>query len=370
METIRNAYDGEMHNILDCINVSFSYDRHEPFDISDSQPKVYKNTKDFSNIHNVYEKDNEICCVVGNLKNNIEVDNKLYPFSVIGSVSTLPEFRNKGYMTKTLQTVIDENKKTGIVFSVLTGLRRRYNNFGFEKCGFRYYFSFDQSFCKYQKQSNITIAKFENKYLNKIFDIYASSNHYIKRTKQDFILTLQTSYSQVFVILTDSCVIGYFTYSSKKQRINEFKINDLSYLEETIAAIIKALDTTRITFVVNPLEKDYVLALDKICEEKLATEQLHFLVYDMVRFLEMLIAINKKVKKIKPQIRVVCIDGENICIEITQDSYQVYLTDKKALEKDTFTQKQFLRQCLGLISMYDDDDLFPLLLDINYTDLF
>lgn len=371
MGNIRKANAGEMPKILECINQSFSFDKGEAFDISASQPKVYQSTNDFSHLHTIYEEDEKVCCVVGNLKNNIQVDNKIYPFSVIGSVSTLPEFRNKGFMTNTLNAVIQENKKSKMVFSVLTGLRRRYNNFGFEKCGFRYYFSFDNNFCKSQKTDyDIKIVNFEDKYLDSIFNIYCESNKYILRNKEDFNLLLQTSYSKVFVLVIDSNVIGYFTYSAKKQRINEIKLNDLKYLAPAVAKIIQVLDLAKVVFVINPLDKDYVLAFDKICEEKLATEQLHFLVFDMIRFLEMLLNMNMKVKNIKPQKRIVCIDDQNICIDITNSCPKVYITCEKALGKDIYTHKQFLRKCLGLISMYDCDDLFPLFLDISYCDLF
>lgn len=371
MGNIRKAKEGEMFKILDCINESFSYDKKDAYDISNSQPKVYKNLNDFSNIHTIYEENEKICCVVGNLKNNIHVDGKTYPFSVIGSVSTLPEFRNKSFMTQTLHAVLKENENSGMIFSVLTGLRRRYNNFGFEKCGFRYYFSFNKHICKNHKTNfKINIIDYEDKYLDEIFNIYSEQNQYILRNKSDFNLLLQTSYSKVFVLLIDACVVGYFTYSAKKQRINEIKINNLKYLEASVIQIIKTLNLNELVFVVNPLEKDYVLAFDKICEEKLATEQLHFLVFDIVKFIEMILLINMKVKKIVPQKRIFCVDNQNICIEINDGSSKVYITDEKALEKDTYTSKAFLRKCLGLMSIYDDDDLFPLLFDISYCDLF
>lgn len=370
MGNIRKANAGEMPKILSCINQSFAFEKGKTFDISNSQPKVYQSTKDFSNIHTVYEEDEKICCVVGNLKNNIHVDDNVYPFSVIGSVSTLPEFRSKGFMTNTLNAVIQENKNSGMVFSVLTGLRRRYNNFGFEKCGFRYYFSFDNNFCSQKVNYDIKIIDFEDKYLDQIYKIYCESNKYILRNKKDFNLLLQTSYSKVFVLVIDSNVIGYFTYSAKKQRINEIKLKDLKYLAPVVAKIIKVLNLAKVVFVINPLEKDYVLAFDNICEEKLATEQLHFLVFDMVRFLEMLLNMNMKVKNIKSQKRIVCIDDQNICIDIINNTSKVYITDEKALDKDKYSHKQFLRKCLGLISMYDCDDLFPLFLDISYCDLF
>lgn len=371
MESIRKANADEMPKIMDCINQSFSADREEVFDISSSQPKVYKSPNNFFDMHTVYEKDKKICCVVGNLKNNIHVDGNVYPFSVIGSVSTLPKFRNKGFMTKTLNAVIEENRKSGMVFSVLTGLRRRYNNFGFEKCGFRYYFSFDSNICKNQNaDGNIEIIDYQDKYLDELFNIYCAQNQYVLRKKEDFNLILQTSYSKVFVIVIDSHVVGYFTYSAKKQRINEIKVKDLTFLGAIVSKIVKVLNTSKVVFVINPLEKDYVLAFDSICEEKLATEQLHFLVFDMVKFLEMILAVNMKVKNISSQKRIICVDGQNICLEINNGLSKVYATAQKAFKKDTFTSKTFLRKCLGLMSIYDSDDLFPLLLDIGYCDLF
>ncbi len=57
----------------------------------------------------------------------------------ISAVATAPEVRGKGYMSKLMEASIRIMVEKKMPLSVLWGDRQRYNHFGYEKCGTKYY---------------------------------------------------------------------------------------------------------------------------------------------------------------------------------------------------------------------------------------
>lgn len=366
---ICKASKKNMPDIIKVINTAFKPERDYDFDIKEVQPKVYKTNNSKSCKHTIIKENNKIICVGGNLSSQVVIDNKSYSFSIIGSIATLPDYQKQGYFKQLVNSMLQDNIKNKVVFSMLTGLRHRYNFFGFEKCGFRYYFDIDKNFCKYHKPTDdLQILDYEKSMLNDIYKIFQNKQNYILRKKTNFDLTLQTSYSNIYIFKLKENIIGYATFTPIKNRVNELCINDLSFLPDCIGLLFKKFAKQKITIVVSPFDKELVLELDKYAEDKISTEQLHFKVYDMIKFLDMVLRLNKKVKHLPQLKKVINIDNKNILIDTTKDDIKVSYTSLKATSK--FTQQQFLRYAFGLISVYDGDELFPLLLDFNYADLF
>ena len=65
-------------------------------------------------------------------------------FSTVGNVATHPDFEGKGYMNILLEHAMTELERIGADASRLGGLRHRYNRFGYELCGTRYTFTFNE----------------------------------------------------------------------------------------------------------------------------------------------------------------------------------------------------------------------------------
>ncbi len=365
---IRTAAPADMPEIINVINTTFAQVRDYEFDIRDIQPKVYKSHKDYSAIHTVIEENSQIVSLAGSYKNVVHTANNSYPFSILGSVSTLPQYQGKGYFKKLVTKVLEDNKSNGDVFTMLTGLRHRYNYFGFEKCGFRYYFDIDINFCKYQKsKEGLVLLPFTEDMLDQIYDIYQKRNEVIPRQKEEFINILQTSNSSIFVYKLNNKIIGYTTFNFIKNRINEF-IVDKRYIPYCVKLIFDYFNQKHITIVVSPFDKDTIYALDKFAEDKKTTEQIHFKIYDMVKFLQMMFEINQRVKVFPDYNQVFKIDEQNIEINIINNRVTIASTTKIANEN--FSSKDFLRYAFGLNSLYQNSKIFPLFLDFNYADLF
>ncbi len=365
---IRTANSKDMDNIINVINTTFSSVRDYDFDIRRVQPKVYNTNKDLSSIHTIIEEDNKIVSIAGNYKSAINIAGKSYPFTILGSVSTLPEYQGKGYFKKLVTQVLSDTQNNGYIFTMLTGLRHRYNYFGFEKCGYRYYFEIDRNFCKYQKsKEGLSLVEFSQDMLEDIYNIYLAKKPIIAREKDDFVATLSTSNSKIYVYKLNNQIIGYTTFDFIKKRVNEF-VAQKELIPYCVKLIFEHFEEKSITIVVSPFDKDTMEVLDTFAEDKKTTEQIHFKVYDMVKFLQMMFEVNKTIKTYPNYNQVFKINNQNIEINIVDNMVNVSTTNKAPTKE--YTASQFLRYAFGLNSLYDSDKIFPLFLDFTYADLF
>ena len=369
MRTIRKAQKGELNKIINIINTAFIPVRFNGYDIRNSVTRIYQSIYDYSENYCVIEEDNVMVATAGNMFSETVVSGKKYPFSIVGSVSTLPSMQNKGCMKEMINFINNENLDKKVVFSMLTGLRHRYNHFGYEKAGFKFMFEIDKQFAKFQNSNpEISIKKFNETNLDSIYEIFLNNNPFIIRKKEEFIVTLKMSFSEIFVVKQNNNIVGYFTYSELKNKINEIVLQDYSKLPFVIKQIIENFNLDTIKIFSSPFNKNLFNELDKISEFKYIYDELHFKVYDMKRFLEMAISMNLTVKNIQNLNKIIKIEDEIFEIEIKNNKVNIEQVNKN-FEKE-FTKKDFLRYAFSINSVFDNDNLFPLFLDFENCDLF
>ena len=109
----------------------------------------------------------------------------------IGAVATLPEFREKGYMSKLMDYSIQKMAEDKYPISILWGDRQRYANFGYEMAGRMMIFELTQRSLKRTVElSSINIIRLEERreLLEKISSIHESEFLHVKREKKDYTL--------------------------------------------------------------------------------------------------------------------------------------------------------------------------------------
>lgn len=98
-------------------------------------PKLFKEgTNTAEDTFFVKEGDRLAACV-GSFPIEYSILGEKLPVRGIGNVAVHPRDRSKGYMKECMYAALDEMVKEGVVFSVLSGRRHRYNHFGYVKCG-------------------------------------------------------------------------------------------------------------------------------------------------------------------------------------------------------------------------------------------
>ncbi|MCX7705817.1 MAG: GNAT family N-acetyltransferase, partial [bacterium] len=151
-----------------------------------------------------------IASLIGIYPQKIVLNGRKTTIGGIGSVSTHPDFRNKGYMKILMDFCIEEMKKRNYSFSILGGDRQRYNFWGYETCGTNAVITITQRSCEksgmtemvplYRYDGSIeTLKKIKESYdkfpchvertigwLRKIFDDRIHTQLYFTKTKGGF----------------------------------------------------------------------------------------------------------------------------------------------------------------------------------------
>ena len=74
-----------------------------------------------------------------------------------------------------MASIEKENLPQKVVFSVLTGARKRYNYYGYERTGFRYFFIFSEYFAKHHKAEYDLVFGDLKDYYKEAYEIYKSN---------------------------------------------------------------------------------------------------------------------------------------------------------------------------------------------------
>lgn len=383
---IRRCTNGEMEKILMVADKAFSTDRYDGFTFKKSMPSIYANEKiDYSCKHFVVENENgEFVAVLGNLLDKIEANSNFYKFSRIGSVGVIKNYRNLGYMKNLMKLAEEENIKEKVIFSILTGKRNRYNNYGYERLGYGLDFVFDKNQEKYLPANfDIKICEFNEKDFNEIYTIYKKNQKFVLRNKENFLYHNNNSKNKLFVLKLDEKIIGYFDVNNST--LTEINLIDNKYLENTVRVILKS--DNLVDFEINKhkdkllhissniLEKEKCKILEKICDYKTLTERYNIKVYNLIEFVKMLFELNDKL------IKDVC---ENYIIGNKEYQFSVKNTKLTIIESDIKNFKrninsnvsfktinEFLRFSMGM-SVIDvpKSFIFPLYFSLNSIDEF
>lgn len=370
MVVVRRGRLGEMNKIIDVANKSFVPVRYEGFDFRERMPKIYAENKDFSDMHFIVEDNNSFKAVAGNLLKEVKLNDKKYLYSIVGTVSTLLEESNKGYMRMLMEEIEKENVEKGVVFSMLTGKRQRYNRYGYERSGSRIVYEVNKHYYKHNEVSgHLTIRKFIDSDLDTLYSIYLSNQPILLREREEFIIDLRISNSTIYTIIDDEQIVGYFAIGDALKVIHELSLNRLDLLPLIMKEILNYLEKEEIHVLVNPLNIKLNDAFELIAEGKVVEEEIMWKVYKWVPFLEMVLYLNKNSKVFVNTTEVYKVDDQIVEIIIKDNQFKVNKTSKPYLRE--FTSLEFIRFVIGNTAMYKNTSLiFPLALDFNEGDMF
>lgn len=362
MIELKKGKRGDLPIILEIANTAFGPEREAGFDFRTVMPKAYGEGRDGSEQHVIVTENGIPVACAGNLPFLFPAGGKNYRASAFGTVSTLPAYRGRGHMTRMLHAMEEESCRRGDVFTVLTGIRARYERFGFEKFPSSYRFLFYRYTADHAPSNDLRIEPATEKDRGALYAIYLKTQPVILREQEDFYIALHTSGAEVFAIRSGERLIAYFSLSARKALVTELAMEDLALLPAVVAAIVRSAGNT-VTFLVNALDRPLVQAMDAIAEETQRVDHLHIKIRDMRAFLELLIAINKphapeEIWKI----------GDETFRIAPCGSPTVTLTD--AAPMFLCSVRDFIRHALGDGASMEQSEIFPLFFGINAPDMF
>lgn len=376
---LRKCKRGEINKIVEVADKSFATDRPKGYTFKNSMAKIYDNKNlDYSESHFVIECDKQIVSLAGNLLNDINVYGNIYKFSRVGTVCTLPEYRNTGCMKKLMGAIDQENIKNNVVFSMLTGSRNRYKHFGYDRAGV----TCSYIFTKHQQiylngLFDINIKPYKSTDLDEVYKIYLLNQKFIIREKCNFEIHLNNPKYKLYTIFSNNKIVGYF--SARLGEIVEIALSSTDYLESVIKNILSKdiveynTDSHNEKFLkvfVNLLNKQQCKVLDNIAEYKTASENVSIKVYNLAKFIEMLYLIGKNREnvenlsenyKIAKNVYKFIVNNKKVSVLKTEENYLAEFAD----------QTSFVRY---IVSPFDNcnikSKIFPLIFDLNIADHF
>lgn len=207
MIKIENPSVKEFEKIMQFLEESFDHSRGFFYR---SYPQVMsKETLDYENVF-IIRENKRIASMVGIYPQNVVLNGRKTTIGGIGSVSTHPDFRKKGYMKTLMDFCIEEMKKRNYSFSILGGDRQRYNFWGYETCGTNAIITITQRSCeKSGMTETVPIFRYDGsieiienikgkhekflcyversiKWLKKIFDERVHTQLYFTKIKNEF----------------------------------------------------------------------------------------------------------------------------------------------------------------------------------------
>lgn len=358
----------DIQTIIEIANRSFAPIREDGFDFREIMPKVYCHAKSAA-MHKLVFEDGVPVALAGNLPSQINIQDRQFPFTILGTVSTLPGYRNKGYMGLLVNAFHKEDIRSGKVFSILTGLRDRYRHFGYEKCTTNIIYTVSERNIHKGQRQPIFVRPFCARNKTVLYDLFKSKNPIVARGEETFVDCLLTSKSHVCELYNDGIFCGYYTFSERKDCIFELLLKDYSIVVEALESIMRFEGKTELKIFVNMLDKDLILSLDGIAENKDCVDYLHFKVYDLKQFLEMLLCLNIDKIKNKSCKEEYVVENEKIILFIDNGKFSVNSIHVTA---QGMTQNEFLRQIIGnpCSAIGRTSLIFPLYFGLYEADLF
>ena len=366
MIKIEKAKLGEIENIIKVANKSFRPIRDRKFDFHFAVPFIYGSKKDYSELHHVLRDDDKIISLVGNLIREIKVGKKTFKYSNVGTVCTLPKYRGNGYMKKIMKKVEQENVDEKVVFSILTGNRKRYNHIGYESSGFKFEYTFEPDIVRYIKSDKeIKLADVLQEDYDTLFDLYKKHSPFCLREKEEFDRYFLDKRIALRKVIFEDKIVGYF--ATKKGKIIELIISDTKLLTPLLIKIFETpIDS--VTFSLNPLRKKYIEYFEKVSCKKQMVESNIYKIYDTKLFIEMLLEINKNIVKLPDCSTCIKVDDEVLKVTIKDGKYNVKKSN--SVPQEEFTKSSFVRYCMSITPYDHTPRIFPLLFDIDSLDMF
>ena len=122
-------------------NDVFSRHNGSPMNFERSLPKMCVRDDEHMGKHFGIREDGRLRAVVGIYPLPVVIAGEKLLFSTVGNVATSPDYEGRGFMRRLMTAAMDELTLIGADASRLGGLRQRYNNYGYDKCGSLYQFT-------------------------------------------------------------------------------------------------------------------------------------------------------------------------------------------------------------------------------------
>ncbi len=208
----RWATPEDKHDIIDFIDFVFSK-AHEPHDFATLLPKLYGADADTTPHHFIVKEDGRILAAILAYPVEMTILGKRLMTIGVGSVSTHPRARSRGFMDDLLAAVDEHARQYDAAFAVLGGNRQRYGYYGFELAGCHVNATLMRHNAvhafKDADTAGISLVPMVDEHVDAAIALHASQPCFCARSPEQFITILKNWRNNPMAILRDGNMIGY-----------------------------------------------------------------------------------------------------------------------------------------------------------------
>lgn len=270
MATIYWASPEEKQEIIDFIDLVFSK-AHKPHDFATLLPKAYGACGDATEHHVVVRENDRIVAVLLCYPVKMRIVDKVHTILGIGSVSTHPNVRGKGYLRMMMDLADKRAKELGAAVAVLSGQRQRYQYYGFDHGGYQLRAQLEQVNVRHALRDVRTdewqVVPMEQAHVRPAVALMERQACWCARGEVAFLDILRSWYNEPFAVLKGGAFAGYGTLRKNPGacHVAELILED----EEDFPAVMKLLSGMHgdLTICAAPWQRARARWLSGVCEE-------------------------------------------------------------------------------------------------------
>ena len=298
MVIYRKAIPDDFPNILNFINMVFSMS-HCPHDFRQLLPKLYEKGQEEKSIHYLALENEEIKACVCVLPITLCCENKTITCATVGSVSVHPYSRGKGYMRKLMHIAIEDMKKSNISMSTLSGLRNRYQYYGYEKGGFVFQYCFTPDNFRHCREKfpkrKITLCQIqdtENPLLTEIQAIQENQILFAKKNPSDFLAIMKSWNAKLYGILENQMCKGYVALQGNQ--ILEMRLTDKALLFASLEECLKESGSKELFLRILPYDTYLLKECTQLFESFTIALDDNYMIFDYPKVLDFFLNVKSK----------------------------------------------------------------------------
>jgi len=293
--------NGRERGLLRFLNTVFYRNPWIPFKML--LPKLYKNEYRPCENNLVVRDSRHLRAAVGLYMLRLRAGGETLLAGGIGNVAVGRRHRGKGYMKRLMRMAAEECVARGADLMALSGLRQRYQYFGYERCGCNRYYTVTKTNLRHvfrgQEASRLTARKLRREdeiNLRAIYDCHKKITLRCDRPNEPGALwdTLRSWALVPYIIENGGVFAGYFLYSPWVSRVEELCLVDSAGYGDAVRAIFLALRRAKLRFTILPSEMEADAFFQLLCEQAEIKSPECFCVLNYERVLRAMLRLQAK----------------------------------------------------------------------------
>ncbi|WP_163193519.1 GNAT family N-acetyltransferase [Clostridium thermarum] len=263
-------------------------------------PKLYKGHEETSVYHYIVKEAGKIKAMVGSFPLELMVGDSHLKGKGIGTVSVHRYSRRAGYMKLLMDRAMAEMEAEGCDFAVLSGMRQRYEYWGFTPCGLSLNLEFNSAnikHCNITVEDNYKFVEYNtdvdkrtaehtsaeqnttehistdkpktnelSQDLTKAIQLHNAQQVHAVRPEENFIDIARSWNSRVYFVYKNDEFAGYISAADNFERLREMVLVDPEDIDRVLISFMKAFSLQDTTVVMHFHRAKEFMKLSRFCE--------------------------------------------------------------------------------------------------------